>query len=183
MTVRVVYQGAPGAFGEEAARRLWPNGAAVGVASFALVVDLVQRGAADAGVLPLENVIAGPVTAALEALESADGIDRTGEVTVPVRLHLLAVAGTTLEMVREIVGHPVALAQCTRATAGYGIPVVAWYDSAGAAAILAKKGDQTRAVVAGDAVRVRYGLTVLASDLQDRSDNATRFVAIRRSAS
>jgi prephenate dehydratase len=180
VTIRVAYQGAPGAFGEEAARRLWPRAEPVGVASFEDVVGEVERHGADAGVLPIENVVVGPVRAALAALEASRALERIGEVVLPVRLHLFALPGAIFAELTEVVGHPVALAECGRALAHLRIPAAAWFDSAGAAALLVERNDRTRAVLAGDAVGARYGLLALERDLQDDPANATRFVGIRR---
>jgi prephenate dehydratase len=140
---RVAFQGEPGAFSEAAARRLWPDAAPVPVRRFADVVDAVERGEVDAGVLPVRNAIVGPVTPALDALARARGLRTTASVTLPVRLHLLGLPGARAADLTRVASHPVALAQCRAALALLpGAAVVEWYDSAGAARDVARAGDR-----------------------------------------
>ena len=77
--------------------------------------------------------------------------------------------------------HPVALAQCGRWLRGRPTLMVrAAYDTAGAARDVAGNADLTIAAIAGRPAAARYGLHVLAADIEDRSDNQTRFLAIAR---
>ena len=72
------------------------------------------NGHADYGVLPLENLIAGPVHAALDALARFDSLERVRELTLPVHLALLGLPGATVPGIRQVLSHPVALRQCTK---------------------------------------------------------------------
>jgi prephenate dehydratase len=75
----------------------------------------------------------------------------------------------------------VALAQCTRFFARHKhIRPEAAYDTAGAARDVAERGDRVCGAIAARAAADRYGLVVLAADIQDRADNATRFLGIGR---
>ena len=177
----VGYQGAPGAFGEAAALGLWPNAEPVGLTTFEAVVAGVRSGRLDAGVLPVENLIVGPVRAAIDALTEASDLDHSREITVPVALHLLGTGDASVGRLLAVLGHPVALAQC-RGFLG-SLPDVAiteWYDSAGAARAVSRRNDRSVGVIASRSAAERYGLRVLVADVHDRPGNATRFVGLER---
>jgi prephenate dehydratase len=177
---RVAFQGAPGAFGEEAVRRWRGDAHPRPCATFADVVDAVRTGAADAGVLPVHNRIAGPVLAARAVLDAhADALQLTGEVAVRVALCVLARPGTALTDLRVVRSHPVALAQCGAFLAAHpAITAEPWWDTAGAARDLAAGGDAHVGALASRLAAERWGLQLLATDVQDAVDNWTRFVVI-----
>jgi prephenate dehydratase len=175
---RVAYQGEPGAFGEEAVIG-WFGIAAepIGVATFSAVCAAVESATVDAGVLPLENSLAGTVGDALDAL--AGGTLRVvGEVVLPIRHQLLVVEGADLAEVRRVSSHWQALAQCERFLAGRGWEVVPAADTAGAARELAASGDRSTAAIASRSAATRYGLTLAAADIQDADHNLTRFAVL-----
>lgn len=179
---RVAFQGAPGAFGEEAALRWRANALPQPRATFDAVLDAVTHGEADAAVLPVENHIAGPVTAARTALGArATVLHVVGEVTVPVSLCLLAHPGTAPDALRVVRSHPVALAQCGAFLAAHpALAAEPWWDTAGAARDVARAGDATVGALASRLAAERWGLAVLAPDVQDVPDNWTRFVVVAR---
>lgn len=177
----VAFQGAPGAFSEEALLSYF-SGEAVSLPcrEFQAVVNAVEAAEAAFGVLPVENTLAGSVVAAYDAL--ADGRVRiVGEIILPIRHCLLGLPGSGVDGIRRILSHPVALAQCTRfLSSREGAESVAVYDTAGAAEEVARDGDPRVAAVAARGAAQRYGLEILATDIQDRDDNQTRFYVIVR---
>lgn len=181
---RVAFQGAPGAFSEEAILRHHPSTSVVPLPcrSFRELVLTVAEGGADQGMIPVENSLAGTVAAAYDALLDAP-VEIRAEVILPIRHHLMAVASTRLEDIRKVFSHPVALAQCTRFFDKHPeLEATAAYDTAGAAREVAERKDPTMAAIAPEGAATRYGLTILARDIQDRSDNQTRFYLITRRA-
>lgn len=178
---RVAFQGELGAFSEEAVRAWFAGGAEpVPYREFKEVGEAVAKGAVDFGLLPVENSLAGTVTAAYDVLGRPELVV-IGEVVRPVRHCLLGPAGAALEDVRRVLSHPVALAQCTRFLSAHPeIEAVAFYDTAGAAKEVAEMGHPGLAAIAARGAADRYGLDVLAEDIQDRSDNQTRFLVVGR---
>lgn len=176
---RVAFQGELGAFSEEAVRALYGEAATpVPLREFRNVGEAVAEGRVEAAVLPVENSIAGSVGASYDVLLSLP-LRVVGEVVRPIRHCLLGVPGATPEGVRRAESHPVALAQCTEfLRARPGIEAVAVYDTAGAARQVADAGDTGVAAIASRLAGERYGLEVLAADIQDRDDNQTRFYAV-----
>jgi prephenate dehydratase len=178
---RIAFQGEPGAFSEAAAHAYFGQDAVpFPCASFEAVVDSVSRHEVDFGVLPVENSVAGTVSAAYDAL-AATALVVVGEIACPIRHCLLAPGGATLSSVRRVLSHPVALAQCMRFFREHpGLEAVAVHDTAGAARRVAQSGDVSFAALASEAAAERYELNILARDLQDRADNQTRFLFVSR---
>jgi len=185
-TLRVAFQGELGAYGDEAITRRWGSDATpVPVIAFDDVVEAVLAGDAERGVLPQWNSVVGDVLGGRGALGrgAGRGLDVIGEIEVAVRHQLLAAPGTTLDEVYVVASHPVALAQCRRFLSAHPLvmaqPV---YDTAGAARDLARTRTHGHAAIASRAAAERYGLVILASDIQDVAHNVTRFAVISRSA-
>jgi prephenate dehydratase len=145
------------------------------------VARAVVNGHADFGVLPVENLIAGPVHESLDALARHESLERLGEHSLPVHLALLGLPGATVRGIRQVLSHPVALRQCTEWLWAHRlITVVEAHDTAGAARMVQIRRDPTVAAIAATWAAAHYGLEVLAERLEDRPDNATRFVLVRR---
>jgi prephenate dehydratase len=176
--VKVAYAGEPGAFGEEAARRV-QDAEPVPCPSFAAVFEAVERGEAERGVVPLHNSRAGMVEEVVRLLarSSLQVVDR---VAVRVRQSLLALPGVRLDDIRRVASHPQALAQCSRFLQQYRWELIPRGTTSGAAHQLAKEGDRACAVVARAATAEIYGLNVLAEAIEDDPDNTTRFAILRR---
>ena len=178
---RVAFAGERGAFAEEAARALWPEADVVSVRSVIDVTRAVQRGEVDAGVLPVENSVAGGVTAAYDALNEAERLHAIAETILEVRQCLVGVRGATLDGVRVVSSHPIALAQCSQFLRGlFDVREEVATDTASAARSVAERGDVSYAAIASRHAAARYGLVVLADRVEDRRDNQTRFLGIGR---
>lgn len=176
--LRVGFQGALGAFSEEAVRALVPDADPVPLQTFEAVVRAVEGGEVEAGVLAVENTLAGAVAEAYEALVGGD-VTAVAEMVIPIRHCLLGLPGSAVEQVREARSHPVALSQCRGFFADHPkIRAQAVYDTAGAAEEVAALGDPSLAAIASARAGERYGLEILMADLQDRDDNQTRFYLI-----
>jgi prephenate dehydratase len=181
--LRVAYQGAPGAYSEEAVVRLWPAATPVPLRECSHVARAVESGEVDAGVLAVENTLAGSVVASYDALAASEELVAVGETIIGIHHCVLATPGTSLAAIRWVESHPVALAQCARFFERHPhLEPRATYDTAGSAIEVAHARDPQRAALAGRIAAARYGLEILAADVEDRPDNQTRFVAIARHA-
>ena len=177
--MKVAYQGEPGAFAHEACRVFLPEYEPVPRPRFADVFDSVASGETELGILPEENVAAG-VVPEVRALLERDQLTVRARHVLPIRMHLMAVPGARIETITTIVSHPIALAQCAATVRALGLATEESLNTAGAAKALASSGDTTRAVLASEFAAATYGLEILRHDLQDRPDNATRFVVLAR---
>jgi prephenate dehydratase len=178
--VKIAYQGEPGAFSEAAARRIAPDAHFIPCKSFEEVFDSVDGGPAGHGVLPIENSIGGSIHRNYDLLLSHE-LPIVAEVELPVVHHLLALPGASLDRLRRVYSHPQALAQCERFLRTLsGIEIVATYDTAGSAKLVADERLEHAAAIASARAGELFGLVPLASSIQDFDDNITRFIVIGR---
>ena len=180
VTMRVAFQGDRGAYAESAITEIWRHPVEkIPVPTFSGALRAVEEGEADACVIPVENSIVGRVEPGWQALAAHPGMRTVGEAVVPVRHCLLAPKGATLDGLRTVSSHPVALAGCTRFFESHSwIKPRKWFDTAGAAREVAEHGDLSHGAIASQAAAERYGLAVIEEGIQDRPDNYTRFVAV-----
>jgi chorismate mutase/prephenate dehydratase len=143
------------------------------------VAQAVECSDVELGLLPIENTLAGSVIGSYDALFSCAAIHVVAETVVAIHHSVLALPGVTLDSLRTVESHPVALAQCERFLRTHPhIVARAAYDTAGAAREIAARGDRGVAAIASHAAAERYGLEVVVANVQDRPDNQTRFFAI-----
>jgi prephenate dehydratase len=178
----VAIQGELGSFSEDAVTRYWSGRAGIlPQLDCWRVARAVRDGRATHGMLAIENLIAGPVAESHDALAATTEVAVIGEIVVPIRLCLLAPPGAALDTVRQVFSHRMALRQCTRFLQRHAHVVAREaYDTAGAARDVAARGNVCEAAVASRTCAARYGLQVLAEDIEDRHDNATRFWVVAR---
>ena len=173
----VAYQGAPGANSHVAALEAFPNCLPLPCFDFDDALDAVKDGRADCAIIPIENSLHGRV-ADIHFLLPESGLAITGEHFLSIR-HALMGLGTR-EQVREAVSHPQALGQCRRWLKAHNIEPVTYPDTAGAAAVVAERGDPALAALAPPGAAAIYGLNLFESDLADAGHNTTRFVVLAR---
>ena len=178
--MQIAYQGEPGAFSEAAARRVAPDAQLMPCRTFEEAFAPSRRGTAGYGVLPIENSIGGSIHRNYDLLLSHE-LPIVAEVELPVVHQLLALPGASLDRLRRVYSHPQALAQCERFLRTLtGVEIVATYDTAGSAKMVADERLE-------NAARDRVGAggrdlrpASLASSVQDYNDNVTRFLVIGR---
>jgi prephenate dehydratase len=178
-TMRVAFQGEPGAFSEAAAIQLLGDAiTTVPRATFDAAFRAINEGAADALLVPVENSLAGSVVRAFDLLlESRLAI--VAETILPIEMQLIALPGASLEAIRSVASHPMALAQCERFFAAHPqwkrVPAE---DTAGSVREVLSRGDKSCAAIAGRRAAVHYHGVILAEGIQDNAENYTRFVLL-----
>ncbi|MGD0019148.1 MAG: prephenate dehydratase domain-containing protein [Candidatus Limnocylindrales bacterium] len=177
---RVAFQGEPGAFSEEGVLSAFVSPEAVAVPTWRAVFEAVNDGSADAGVVPIERSAGGSVREIYDLLFKFDEIRIAAEVTVPVRLALLALPGQTLDQIERVYSIAQALDQADEFLRSRPWQVMTSYNTAGAAKSIADKREMGGAAVASARVAPLYGLEVLASDIQTGDANRTRFAVLAR---
>ncbi|MGH8907070.1 MAG: prephenate dehydratase [Egibacteraceae bacterium] len=182
MSERVGYLGPEGTFASEAARVAAPGAAGEPLPTIPDVIDAVRDHRVSLGVVPIENSIEGSVNLTLDALAfGGPGVFICAEIAIPISMCLMATDGTTLRDIKVVRSQPHALAQ-SRGWLAENLPsarLEACSSTAEAARMAAEAGDGEAALGHRLAAQ-RYELAVLASDIQDFGDNATRFVVVSR---
>jgi prephenate dehydratase len=179
MTGRISFQGEPGAYSHQACRQARPGLEAVPCRTFEDAIELCRSGDVDLAMLPVENSTYGRV-ADIHSLLPGSGLHIVDEAFVRVHINLLAVRGTRLEDVRAAMSHTVLLGQCRDFLKAHGLRAVTGADTAGSAKIVAERGDPTLAALASELAGEIYGLDVLARQIEDQSNNTTRFLVMSR---
>jgi len=181
MTGKIAFQGELGAYGHQACADTRPEYDPLPCATFHDTMAAVRDGAADLAMVAVENSIYGRV-ADVHSLLPESGLHIVAEAFVRVHVNLLGVPGATLDQVQEAHGHPVILPQCSGFLRHHGIRGVVSSDNARAAREVAERADPTHAALASEMAAQIYGLQVLASQIEDRPDNTTRFLIMARDA-
>jgi prephenate dehydratase len=173
---RVAYQGEPGAFSQTAARQLLGDDAAtIPFRSFEEMFQSVATGDGDCCVAPIENSLAGSIHRNYDLLLSS-GLTILGETFLRIVHNLIAPPGTTLNDVRRVYSHPVALAQCGRFLRQHPeMQPEPMHDTAGAVRVVIERRQPGEAAIASETAANIYGGVVLATNVEDDPQNFTRF--------
>ncbi|HEV8353804.1 MAG TPA: prephenate dehydratase [bacterium] len=175
--MRVAFQGERGAYSEEAVEALFGDVDVAPQAALAGVFDAVARGAADRGVVPVENSQAGSINETYDLL-IAHSLFITGELDLRIRHCLLALPGQALADIATVYSHPQALAQCDEFIQRHRFEAVPAYDTAGSAKIVAEQRKRDAAAIAGRRAAAIYGLQILAEGIETNPHNFTKFLAL-----
>lgn len=173
----VAFQGAPGANSHIAALQALPDCLPLPCFSFADAIDAVREGRADCAIIPIENSLYGRV-ADIHFLLPESGLVITGEHFLPISYALMGLG--SLDEVRDAVSHPQALGQCRLWLRERGIMPESYPDTAGAAALVAERGEASVAALAPPGAAAIYGLKLIETDIADADHNTTRFVMLAR---
>jgi len=176
---RVAFQGERGAFSEDAAVKLLGEEIElVPRQTFTALYSSLKEGLADYLLAPVENSIAGVVQPSVELLRESELVV-IDQVTIPVQQNLIACPGITFSEIDEVQSHPMALAQCSRFFNEHPqLKKIIGDDTAGSVAEILQRGDQHRAAIAGKRAAEIYGGVIVRENIQDTSDNFTRFVLL-----
>lgn len=179
MTLKVAYQGEPGAYSEEALHIHLPTVEPVALRTLRHVFHRVADRTVDLALVPVENSQAGSVLETYDLLLEYRVLV-VGEVALQVDHCLLALPGVDRSGLRRALSHPQALAQCDAFLARERLEPVPVYDTAGAARQVQVEGRLDQAAIASRRAAELYGLEVIAERTQTIKDNVTRFFLISR---
>ncbi len=175
----VACQGVEGAYSQIAAEKLFKVPDIVFLSTWEKVFDAIEAGMCRYGVIPIENSTAGSVKKVYDLMISRKfHIVRT--VRIKVDHNLLAKPGTKLSDIREIFSHEQAISQCSEFLAGLpeNVKITRVENTAMAAQMVAKSDRNDVASLSSRSCAAGYGLSVLASAIQDNGNNHTRFICI-----
>jgi chorismate mutase/prephenate dehydratase len=184
---RVAFQGIEGAFSQLAGRRYFSQyleqTVFLGFPTFEQVVEAVEDGTAEFGMLPVENTTAGSINEVYDLLSCAH-LSIVGEEILRVEHCLLAVTDTPLANIRRILSHPQALAQCVKFISMLpNCQAVPYIDTAMAVKQVKAEQDPALAAIASEEAGTLYGLKVLRRNVEDQKDNYTRFMVVAKKPS
>ncbi|MEW9624712.1 prephenate dehydratase [Rhodanobacter geophilus] len=178
--LKIGYLGPEGTFSEQAVRKHFGHAAyGLPLGSIEEVFQEVAAGHADFGVVPVENSGQGMIQVTLDMFLTSDA-RICGEVELRVHQCLHSMAGR-LEDIKRVYAHAQSLQQC-KTWLRMNLPGVECeaVSSNAEATRLARHADDVGAI-AGEIAGKVYGLRTLATGIEDRADNTTRFLVIGRS--
>ena len=178
---KIAYQGEPGAFSHQACAEAYPEHEPIGCATFEEAFAAVEDGGVDLAMIPVENTVAGRVPDIHHLLPESP-LHIVAEYFLPVRFHVLAAPGASLDAITAVAAHPMGLAQCRRILKARGWAGVRELDNAGAARLVAQGATPAQAALASELAGRIHGLEPLMRDVQDDADATTRFIVLSRTA-
>lgn len=175
---RVGYLGPEGSFSHEAVLTL----SGVEPVAHESIEDLlaaIAGGGVDEGLVPLENALEGTVSATIDGLLFDHELLIQQEIVLPIHLQLMARPGVALEDVTSVRSYVHALAQVRGFLHERRLSSVQTGSTSQAAHDVANS-DEPWAAVGSSLAADLFGLEVIARDIEDHSENATRFVLLGR---
>ena len=177
--LKIGYLGPEGTFSQQAVLKHFGHSAhGLPLASIDEVFQEVESGAADFGVVPIENSGEGTVDSTLDLFLTSE-LKICGEIELRVHQYLLSHSGR-MEAIERVYSHPQSLGQCKvwlreHLPGVERIPV-----SSNAEAARRARNAEDSAAIAGETAALVYGLKVIRGPIEDRPDNTTRFLVVGR---
>lgn len=178
--MHVAIQGFEGSFHQVAAENYFGKKTTIeACASFPeLIRKVKQGGVVDAGIMAIENSIAGSILPNYSLLKNS-GLHVTGEIYLQINQHLMVLPGQTIGDIREVHSHPMALLQCMDFLAQHPhIKLVETEDTAISARHVRDKKLRSTAAIAGKLAAEIFELDIIAPNIHTAKNNYTRFLAI-----
>ena len=175
----VACQGVSGAYSEQACEKIFDIPEIMFFNNFEGVFHAVRSGLCDYGILPLENSTAGSVNQVYDLMRK-NKFYVVKSIRLKVDHSLLAKKGTSLADIKEVYSHEQAVNQCSNFISENKIKANICANTAVAAKLVASSDRTDIAAIASAKCAELYGLTAIASDIQNYSNNYTRFICISK---
>lgn len=180
--MKIAIQGQPASFHDQAAHQLFAEPIElICCETFSDTFEALTNGHADVAVVAIENSLYGTINPVYDLLlQHRPWI--SGETYVRIHQCLVGLPGAQLHEITEVYSHTAALAQCEQFLTHQLAHAKRFEhaDTAGAAADVATWGDPTKAAIASAAAAERYGLSIIAPDIETHHHNYTRFIVLQR---
>lgn len=181
--MRIAIQGYEGSFHQQAARLFY--GSEIEVIPCASFRELVQvadsNSTCDGAIMAIENSIAGSILSNYNLLQKSE-LRIIGEVYLQIEQHLLVNTGVTLEDIREVHSHTMALQQCYDFLDQHKWKLVETDDTALSAKLVHQHKSKHIAAIASQLAAELFGLQILVPNIHTLKRNNTRFLALQSRA-
>jgi len=182
--VKIAIQGIRGSFHHIVAESYFDEGMdLVECLSFSEIPELIVTGKADAGVMAIENSIAGAILPNYALIEEYDLVI-TGEYYLTIHQHLMALEGQSIDDIKEVLSHPMALLQCRRFLNKHPhLKLIEDKDTAEVARRIQEEKLKGVAAIAPKLAAEMYGLEMIGKSIETYKKNYTRFLVLDRAES
>ena len=177
---KIAIQGNKGSFHHVVAEQCYTEGYELVVCeTFNDTVKALLNGSADQAVMAIENSIAGSIIPNY-ALIDRNNLQIVGEYSLSIHHQLMGLTGKSIEAIREVHSHPMALLQCQDFFHQYPhIRLIEAEDTADEARRISEFQLKGVGAIASQQAAELYGMEVYASSIQTIKNNVTRFVIIQ----
>jgi len=181
--MNVAIQGVEGSFHDLVAHRWFGSEpiTLVPCRTFAGVFDAIENGAADTGVVAIENSLYGSINEVYDLLLERN-FSIVGELPEHIHQQLIGFSGTKFADITHVYSHPVALNQCRLWLEANlpGAELIEHHDTADSVRLIQEQGEATSAAIASHRAAELHGLKILQENIEDETTNFTRFLIIER---
>ena len=178
---KIGFYGVPGSFSEEAMLKYFnsvenPNS----YDEFEDIFVAVKNGEIEYGVLPIENSSTGAISQVYDLIYKY-GFYIVGEECIKINQHLIGVEGTTLDTIKEVYSHPQPMEQSTEFLKKYNNwKLIPFHSTSVSAKLISDLKDTSKAAIASNRAASIYGLDITSENINNQSDNSTRFIIISK---
>ncbi len=151
-----------------------------GCQSFSEIMQLVESGHVDYGVLPIENTSSGSINEVYDLLQHTN-LSIVGEITQPIEHCLLTAVNTNLARIKTIYAHGQPFTQCSNfLDKQKNIRIEYCESTADAMAKVYELQDETVAVIGSEEGGQLYNLHALEKSIANQDENHSRFIVVAR---
>ena len=176
------FYGVPGSFTEEAMLKYFgkvenPNA----YDEFEDIFLEVKNGEIKYGVLPIENSSTGAISQVYDLIYKY-GFYIVGEECIKINQNLIGIKGTTLDTIKEVYSHPQPIEQSTEFLKKHSDwKLIPFHSTAVSAKLISDLKDTSKVAIASNRAANIYGLDIIEANINNQSDNSTRFIIISKS--
>jgi len=178
---KVGFFGSPGSFSEEAMLKYFgaienPNA----YDEFEDIFIAVKNDEIKYGILPIENSSTGAISQVYDLIYKY-GFYIVGEECIKINQHLIGVKGTTLDTIKEVYSHPQPIQQSTEFLKNHSDwKLIPFHSTSVSAKLISDLNDTSKAVIASNRSASIYNLNIIKENINNKSDNSTRFIIISK---
>jgi prephenate dehydratase len=176
---KIAFQGELGAYSHLACIEAAPDHNPVACRTFESAMEQVNASECHLAMIPIENSVAGRV-ADIHYLLGGYDLKIYSEHFQEINHQLMAKPGASLDTIKNVRSHSMAIGQCHAAIKKYNLDVIIMADTAGSAKFISEQGTMEDSAIASRLAADTYGLDIVDTNIQDMKNNTTRFLIMSK---
>ena len=176
---KIAFQGELGAYSHLACIEAAPDHNPVACRTFESAMEQVSASECHLAMIPIENSVAGRV-ADIHYLLGGYDLKIYSEHFQEINHQLMVKPGTSLDTIKNVRSHSMAIGQCNAAIKKYNLDVIIMADTAGSAKFISEQGTMEDSAIASTLAADTYGLDIVDTNIQDMKNNTTRFLIMSK---
>ena len=176
---KIAFQGELGAYSHLACIEAAPDHNPVACRTFESAMEQVNASECHLAMIPIENSVAGRV-ADIHYLLGGYDLKIYSEHFQEINHQLMVKPGASLDTIKNVRSHSMAIGQCHTAIKKYNLDVIIMADTAGSAKFISEQGTTEDSAIASTLAADTYGLDIVDTNIQDMKNNTTRFLIMSK---